>query len=172
MSKHLFSYVTLTIVYCLLLVSCGVRKSEEKQAQVAGTVQLEGDVTEEVVIPYKASRTLLTDLIHTKLEVSFDWQKAWMFGKATITAKPHFFTSDSLLLDAQGMEIKSVQLNAKNLSYSYANGMLRIQLDKSYTRDEKYTVEIEYIAKPNERKEEGGVAIKSNKGLFFINPTG
>ncbi len=172
MSKHLFSYVTLSITYCLFLVSCGVSKSEEKQAPVAGTIQLEGDVEEEIIIPYKASRTLLTDLIHTKLEVSFDWQKAWMFGKATITAKPHFFSTDSLFLDAQGMEIKSVQLNAKNLSYSYANDMLRIQLDKSYSRDEKYTVEIEYIAKPNERKEEGGAAIKSNKGLFFINPTG
>lgn len=172
MLKQLFSYVTLSFTFCFLLLSCGVSKSEDNQSPVAGTIQLEGDVEEEIVIPYKASRTLLTDLIHTKLEVSFDWQKVWMYGKATITAKPHFFTSDSLFLDAQGMEIKSVQLNAKNLSYSYANDMLRIQLDKSYTRDEKFTVEIEYIAKPNERKEEGGVAIKSNKGLFFINPTG
>ena len=124
------------------------------------------------MLPYKASRTLLTDLIHTKLEVNFDWQKAWMYGKATITAKPHFFTSDSLFLDAQGMEIKSVQLQDKNLSYVYVNDVLRIQLDKPYTRDEKYTIVIEYIAKPNERMEEGGKAIKSNKGLFFINPNG
>ncbi len=172
MFRQLFSYIIVSFLLSFFLARCGVRKTNEKEAPVAGTIQLEGDVQDEVVIPYKASITLLTNLIHTKLEVSFDWQKAWMYGKATITAKPHFFTSDSLFLDAQGMEIKSVQLKDKNLNYSYAKDILSIQLDKAYTRDEKYTIVIEYIAKPNDRTEEGGKAIKSNKGLFFINPTG
>jgi len=172
MQKQLFSYLTLFILTTYLLVSCGVQKPTENKAPVSENVQMEGDILEDYVLPYKASRTLLTDLIHTKLEVSFDWQKAWMYGKATITAKPHFFTSDSLFLDAQGMEIKTVQVKDKNVNYSYTKDVIRIQLDKSYTRDEKFTVVIEYIAKPNDRKEAGGKAIKSNKGLFFINPTG
>jgi len=50
---------------------------------------------------YNSSRTLLTDLIHTKVEVSFDWEKSQMKGKATITAKQHFYASDSLILDAR-----------------------------------------------------------------------
>jgi aminopeptidase N len=40
---------------------------------------------------YNASRTLLTDLIHTKLEVSFDWSNAYLIGRETLTAKPHFY---------------------------------------------------------------------------------
>ena len=172
MQKQLFSYLTFYILCTYFLVACGIQKPAENETPITENIQLEGDVSEDIVLPYKASRTLFTDLIHTKLEVSFDWQKAWMYGKATITAKPHFFTSDSLFLDAQGMEIKSVQVKDKNVSYSYTKDVLRIQLDKSYTRDEKYTVVIEYVAKPNDRKEEGGKAIKSNKGLFFINPTG
>lgn len=172
MQKPLFSYLTFYILCTYFLVACGIQKPTENETPITENIQLEGDVSEDIVLPYKASRTLFTDLIHTKLEVSFDWQKAWMYGKATITAKPHFFTSDSLFLDAQGMEIKSVQVKDKNVNYSYTKDVLRIQLDKSYARNEKYTVVIEYVAKPNDRKEEGGKAIKSNKGLFFINPTG
>ena len=172
MQKQLFSYLTFSILCTYFLVACGIQKPTENETPITENIQLEGDVSEDIVLPYKASRTLFTDLIHTKLEVSFDWQKAWMYGKATITAKPHFFTSDSLFLDAQGMEIKSVQVKDKNVNYSYTKDVLRIQLDKSYTRDEKYTVVIEYVAKPNDRTEEGSEAIKSNKGLFFINPTG
>ncbi len=172
MQKQLFSYLTFSILCTYFLVACGIQKPTENETPITENIQLEGDVSEDIVIPYKTSRTLFTDLIHTKLEVRFDWQKAWMYGKATITAKPHFFTSDSLFLDAQGMEIKSVQVKDKNVNYSYTKDVLRIQLDKSYARNEKYTVVIEYVAKPNDRKEEGGKAIKSNKGLFFINPTG
>ena len=44
---------------------------------------------------YKPSRTLLTDLIHTKLEVRFNWAQSRMNGRATISAKQHFYPSDS-----------------------------------------------------------------------------
>ena len=172
MHQQRFSYLIITFLFIFFLASCGINKSKENETPITENIQLEGDVSEDIVLQYKASRTLFTDLIHTKLEVSFDWQKAWMYGKATITAKPHFFTSDSLFLDAQGMEIKSVQVKDKNVNYTYTKDVLRIQLDKSYTRDENYMVVIEYVAKPNDRTEEGSEAIKSNKGLFFINPTG
>ena len=46
--------------------------------------------------PYKKSRKIETDLIHTKLEVSFDWSSSRLLGKATITAKPHFHSLDPL----------------------------------------------------------------------------
>jgi aminopeptidase N len=172
MQRQLFQVLTFSFLIAFLLVGCGVGKTNVKTKQTTGIVEISGDEEEAPLAPYKASRTVLTDLVHTKLEISFDWQKAWLYGKATITAKQHFFTSDSLFLDAQGMEIKSIQLKDKNLNYSYSNDILRIQLDRAYTRDENYTIFIEYIAKPNDRKDEGGKAITSSKGLFFINPTG
>jgi aminopeptidase N len=172
MYKQLFLRITFAYLFAFILIGCGITNKKDKTSQAAGITQVSGNELEKEILPYKASRTILTDLIHTKLEVSFDWQKAWMFGKATITAKPHFFTSDSLVLDAQGMEIIAVTLQDKKLNFTYKQDILRIQLDKAYTREEKYTVVVEYISKPNERKEEGGLAITSNKGLFFINPTG
>jgi len=45
-----------------------------------------------------------------------------------------------------------------------------ITLDRTYTRDELYTVVIDYTAKPNEGPSGGSAAITSDKGLFFINP--
>ncbi|TMP20469.1 hypothetical protein CWB99_24300, partial [Pseudoalteromonas rubra] len=49
---------------------------------------------------------------------------------------------------------------------------LFIQLDKSYTRNEQYTVYIKYTAKPDELEVKGSAAITDAKGLYFINPKG
>jgi aminopeptidase N len=124
------------------------------------------------VSTYRATETVVSDLIHTKLEVNFDWQKCYLNGLATLTAKPHFFDTDSLILDAKGMDVLSVKMNAKDLSYTYDSSYLRIKLDRLYNRNESYTVSIQYTSKPNERKTSGSQAITSDKGLYFINPSG
>jgi aminopeptidase N len=120
---------------------------------------------------YNPSKTILTDLIHTKLEVNFNWEKSQLNGKATITAKQHFQASDSLILDAKGMDIIHVEMGGKPVSYVYNDSLkLRIKLDKKYNRDEKFTVSITYVSKPEERQTSGSAAITSDKGLYFINP--
>lgn len=125
---------------------------------------------------YRETAPLINDLVHTKLAVNFDYDKAYMNGKAWITLKPHFYPTDSLLLDAKGMEISNVSIVKGNsklpLKYEYDDLQLNIRLDKSYTRTNKYTVYIEYIAKPNEYKGKGSKAITDAKGLYFINPKG
>src|SRR4051812_46618412 len=40
---------------------------------------------------YRAAATKLHDLIHTKLDIKLDYDKAWLYGKAWITLKPHFY---------------------------------------------------------------------------------
>ncbi len=127
-------------------------------------------MTEDVPKVYHGSEPILTDLINTKLEVSFDWTKSQMKGKETLTAKPHFYATDSLILDAKGMDINVVTIAGKSLAYSYADDVLRIKLDKKYTKTDSYTVVIDYLAKPDERLTGGSDAIKSDKGLYFINP--
>ena len=133
--------------------------------------EYEGDFDEKEINPiYNPSRTLKNDIVHTKLEVSFDWSKSRMNGIATITAKPHFYETDSLILDAKGMDIKTISLNGKELTYTYDSLKIQIKLDKKYKRTENYTVTIEYVAKPEERKTGGSMAISSDKGLYFVNP--
>ena len=96
-----------------------------------------------------------------------------MNGKATITAKPHFYESDELILDAKGMEILKVQMNGADLNYTYNDALkLNIDLGRVYKNSEQYTVTIEYVSKPDELEMGGSSAIMGDKGLYFINPKG
>ncbi|MBC7555732.1 MAG: M1 family metallopeptidase [Chryseobacterium sp.] len=125
---------------------------------------------------YRQTHTKHTELKHTKLKVSFDYQKEQMAGEEWLTASPYFYPTDSLVLDAKGMLIHEVALtqNGKNspLKFDYKNDILKINLDKTYNRNQDYTVYIKYTARPNDVKGGGGAAISDNKGLYFINPHG
>src|SRR5437016_14518591 len=57
---------------------------------------------------YRETTTKVNDLVHTKLEAKFDFSKSYMYGKAWITLQPHFYATDSLRLDAKGMDIHKV----------------------------------------------------------------
>lgn len=127
-------------------------------------------------IVYRASAKRTNDLLHTKLEVSFDWAKAYLFGKATLTLKPYFYPTSELVLDAKGMDLHSIAMvNAKGnapLTYTYDSLQITIDLGKTFTKEETYTIVIDYTAKPNELPEGGSAAITSDKGLYFINNDG
>jgi aminopeptidase N len=135
-----------------------------------------GQQTVDASKSYRAFATKINNLVHTKLNATFDYSKSYLNGKAWITLKPHFYATDSLQLDAKGMDIHKVELvkAGKNipLKYSYDNYFLNIKLDRTYQRDEKYVVYIDYTAKPDELKTEGSAAITDAKGLYFINPRG
>ena len=125
---------------------------------------------------YQASITKINDLVHTKLAVNFDWKKKYLYGKATITLKPHFYPVDHVILNARGMEIVSVMQvtgdSSTKAAYHYNNDSLTITLNRKYTSDENFTVWIDYVAKPDELPEGGSDAIRNDKGLYFINPDG
>src|SRR5674476_415228 len=72
---------------------------------------------------YRATATKINDLVHTKLDVKFDYNKAWMYGKAWITIHPHFYPTDSLNLDAKAMNINEVSVTkaGKNIPVSYTH---------------------------------------------------
>ncbi len=125
--------------------------------------------------PYNPSYTRRNDLLHTALDVRFDWEKQHLLGKATLTLQPLFYPTDSLRLDAKGFDLHKVALKQgkqlRNLDYVYNNNKdLYIKLDRIYTRDEKYDIYIEYTAKPEDLPVGGSAAITSDKGLYFINP--
>ena len=124
----------------------------------------------------RESYPITNELVHTKLYVRFDYDKAFMYGKEWVTLKPHFYPTDSVLLDAKGMELKEVAIMKGSvkmpLKYSYDGMQVNIKLDKTYAGDEKYTLYFDYVSKPNELKVKGSDAITDAKGLYFINPKG
>ena len=147
---------------------------------IALTIQAgaQNDPTSNVTVneQYRETATRINDLIHTKLDVKFDFNKSYLYGKAWITLKPHFYTTDSLTLDAKGMDIKKVAIvkgtSSRDLKYNYDGWQIKINLDKLYKASEKYTIYIDYTSKPDEVKVKGSAAINDAKGLYFINPLG
>lgn len=125
---------------------------------------------------YRETAPVINQLVHTKLDVKFDYNKSYLLGKAWLTLQPHFYATDSLTLDAKGMDIHQVSVvkgsSNQKLAYQYDGLFLHIKLDKTYKGKEKYTVYIEYTAKPDEFTVEGSEAITDAKGLYFINPKG
>ena len=130
----------------------------------------------ELLKEYRATAEKINDLVHTKLDAHFDYSKSQLNGKVWITLKPHFYATDSLALDAKGMDIKSVSIvkasKSTPLKFQYDGMILNIKLDKSYKGGEQYTVYIDYTAKPDEYTGKGSAAITDAKGLYFINPLG
>ncbi|QTE41012.1 MULTISPECIES: M1 family metallopeptidase [Mucilaginibacter] len=121
---------------------------------------------------YRQSPARVNDLVHTKLDVRFDYKKRYLYGREWVTIKPHFYPTDSLRLDAKGMDIHTIGILAGGklspLKFTYDSLSLAIRLNRTYNRSETYTVFIDYTAKPNERK-----GLRNNeKGLYFINPDG
>jgi aminopeptidase N len=125
---------------------------------------------------YRATPTKVTELKHTKLKVNFDYQKEQMNGEEWLTASPYFYATNELTLDAKAMLIHEVALdnNGKKspLKYDYKDDIMKISLDKTYQKNQEYTVYIKYTSRPNEVKQQGSMAINDAKGLYFINPQG
>lgn len=146
---------------------------------------------------YRASNPISNTIIHTKLEVSFDWDNSYLNGIATLQIQPHFYPTDKLYLNARGMTINKLSVfpaesvsatNTKgqilknsvspsgkkieNASYVYENDSIKINLGRMFRGGENYFVVIDYVSKPNELKSGGSSAILSDKGLYFINPKG
>ncbi|HLX93316.1 MAG TPA: M1 family metallopeptidase [Puia sp.] len=124
---------------------------------------------------YRSTATKYNDLVHTRLDARFDFSKAWMYGTEWLTAHPHFYSTDSLILDAKGITLREISILHEGhrvpLKFTYDSNILRIGLDRIYAAAESYVIYIDYISKPDERKLEAN-SIVGAKGLYFINPTG
>lgn len=179
------------LIFPLLLVGCNTSKNavvfdppteEEYELRDLDTLvitappyseteELEGEDDFSLAV-YNPSHKRVNDLLHTKLDLRFDWQNEHVLGKATLTLEPYFYPTQTLVLDAKDFDIHSVSLeNTKaELKYEYDNEKLVIDLGKRYKKGEKYSIFIDYTAKPAETG--GSAAITSDQGLFFINSSG
>lgn len=161
----------------IIVISC---KSTKKVVTDKNVITLDTVVATAKAGPeperYNAAETRINDIIHTKLDVRFDWNKRHLLGKATIDIKPYFYPVSTLKLDARGFDIKEVALvkggNRTKLNHTYDGKVISVPLDREYKKDETYTVYIEYVAKPDDLQAGGSEAINSDKGLYFINPDG
>lgn len=138
-------------------------------------VEAQATIPPDTLPVYRASHPKAFDLLHTRVEISFDWPQKRAKGKANLRLRPWFYATNTLTLEAKNFLIHDVRLAgaAKPLPYEYDNTNLSISLGKTYTRKDEINIEISYTARPDERESFGGSsAIQMDKGLYFINPEG
>ncbi len=123
---------------------------------------------------YKPERDKINDLVHTKLKVDFNFKEKQLNGEAWVTAKPHFYATNKITLDAKAMIIHQISLDNKKLdyNYNYDDASIVIDLPKEYKKDEEFTLYIKYTARPEKVQQKGSAAITDAKGLYFINADG
>ena len=166
-----------SLIFTIGFSSC----KTQKEANVSEPESIEVEVVEEDLAEietreYRAANTRTFDLIHTSLDVKFNWEDQQLMGKAELTLTPYFYATDKLVLDAKGFDLRAVSLRKagklQTLRYDYDKEKIYISLDKKYTRNDTLKIWVDYVAKPEELEAEGSAAITDAKGLYFINPLG
>jgi aminopeptidase N len=163
---HLFLYAGM-----LLFAAC-----RTTSPPVAGSSSRSKNIPPEQQV-YRAAYTRVMDLEHMRLLLRPVWDKKQMEGEATLTLHPHWYSGDSVTLNARGMDLHRVaRLEAGGdtlpLEFTYDSFLLHIALGKQYARNETYTLYIAYTARPEELPHGGSAAIRDDKGLYFINADG
>ena len=150
----------------ILIQENGMAQTNSEAANVSE------ELMETELLTYRGSVSRTWDLLHTDLAVSFDWEKRYLYGIATLDLKPLFYEQERLVLDAKGMDIKSLNVDGVSLKFEYDGWEILIPFNQAYSRNDTIQVSIEYTAKPYEREVGGSEAIEENRGLYFVNADG
>ena len=131
----------------------------------------EGDDPTTVLPAYKPSEERKWDLLHTILDLSFDWKSETVKGKATLTLTPVFYSQTSLHLDAKNFDVHSITVDDQPVeTFQNTGDEIIITLGSTFKKDQQLKVEIDYSAHPSASGNKPNAAITSDKGLFFIDP--
>jgi aminopeptidase N len=166
----------------LLLAACsGTKKIAEPEmiTEIGDTIYVTAPSEEKLAaapqeLPvYRPSYNRTVDLLSTKLDLSFDWEKEEVLGEAWLTFTPLFYPIDEIRLDAKNFIFHRISTHDKagtKLTYDYNESDMVIGLNRSYERGDTFQIYIDYTARPAKGSENMGGAITSDQGLFFIQP--
>jgi aminopeptidase N len=144
--------------------------------------------------PFQTSAEKVWDLIHTDLALNVHFDSSSIDGYATLTLKPHFYSQDSLVLDAVNMEIYEVLthieeskggVNGSNvfippptrLTFNYRqNKKLVVYFNETIIANQPVSIRIQYSATPGKKDttwiNTENEAISDDIGMYFINAEG
>ena len=100
--------------------------------------EIEGETSEATYsLPeYNPSHKRVNDLLHTTLDLKFDWANEHVLGKAILTLEPLFYATNSLRLDAKDFDFHKVRLKdaSYDLKYQYNGKEIIIDLGRTYKK--------------------------------------
>ena len=107
---------------------------------------------------FQATRERTFDVLHQRLELEFDFAAGKVMGTATLTLTPISRPITQVTLDAVDLQIDSVNLpGGVSLPFFVADEFLEIDLQRPYSPDDTFTIQITYNAIPQ-------------MGLYFVRP--
>jgi aminopeptidase N len=189
-------WIYLTIIAGLfLLQSCVsnlIYRKKHSDSEIAPIV--EEDNNPFYSAPFQTSAEKVWDLIHTDLALTIHFDSSSVEGYATLTLKPHFYSQDSLVLDAVNMEIYEVLthieeskggVNGSNvfippptrLRFNYRqNKKLVVYFNEIIIANQPVSIRIQYSATPGKKDttwiNTENEAISDDIGMYFINADG
>ncbi|MSP09333.1 MAG: M1 family peptidase [Flavobacteriaceae bacterium] len=200
--KPLWIFSTI-IASLFLLQSCVSHRIYSKnQSEKDIETTTEDDNNPFYIAPFQTSAEKIWDLIHTDLALNIHFDSSSIDGYATLTLKPHFYSQDSLVLDAVNMEIYEVLthieesksgVNGSNvfippptrLKFNYReNKKLVVYFNEVITPNQPVSIRIQYSATPGKKiplsyeANELEIdltefdAISDDIGMYFINADG
>ncbi|WP_339868663.1 M1 family metallopeptidase [uncultured Algoriphagus sp.] len=123
---------------------------------------------------YKPAAKKDFDILHTDLDLSFDYQNQLVLGKAELTIKPFFYPSQELVLNAQDFELGEILFiqdgTSASVPYDYDEDKIHIHLPRELSRSDTFRIVLDYKAFPERNAGGGSEAITDTKGLYFIDP--
>lgn len=181
-------YKPILVFIFLLVWSCQSNRVAIENSDTTSTQTGDASTSEELenkqtvrrleteISQYRAANQRVFDLLHTSLDLNFDYENEWVLGEAILTLKPYFFPQKTLTLDAKDFEIHNISLIEKNeqreLNFRYDTKQVTVYLPEEVTSIDTIQVKIKYTAMPNENSGTGSAAITDRKGLYFINADG
>jgi len=129
---------------------------------------------EETLENYKGAAKRDFDILDTELDLSFDYQRQAVLGKAKLTIKPYFSAKKQLKLDAKDFEIEKIYLvypaDSSSIPFEYDEKKITINFPEALTREDTLKIVVHYTAFPERNVVAGSDAITDTKGLYFIDP--
>ncbi|MCE7054037.1 M1 family metallopeptidase [Algoriphagus sp. AGSA1] len=123
---------------------------------------------------YNATPKRDFDVLHMELDLSFDYLRQEVIGKAELSIVPYFHPIDVLVLDARDFEFNGVFFaqndHREPVNYTYDGQQIRLDLPRLLTRLDTFRISLDYIAFPERNAGDGSEAISDAKGLYFIDP--
>jgi aminopeptidase N len=97
------------------------------------------------------------DVLHYKIEISFNEAKKMVIGRTTTTLVPYSSNLTAVEFDAEDITFSSVKMGKKPLKFDSLATSVKIMLDRPYSYRETLSISMEYTAIPL-------------KGTYFIQP--
>jgi len=165
----------LAFVLPLLISSCGSgfglkKGSSARNPIVLDTMSFTIAATPQDTPPLRIEEPVTWDIHHLELDLSFDWEKEAVKGKANLTLSPLIKPRTILDLDARGFRVESITLAGSPLSFVNDQSQVHVTFPAAVSLSDTVKITVNYTAFPTKLDKGSGSAITSAQGLYFIHP--